>query len=218
MSQGLPASAAVYGRLMLSVYDLYVLGLSNRFIWQCPTQKILDLYNRLVTDRHLDVGVGTGFYLDRARFPSNEPRIDLMDINPMALSRTAQRIRRYRPNCILQDVGGKPDGLVPRFDSIAINYLLHCLPGRLEEKGGSVLSNLVPLMSSSGGCLFGATILGAGSGHNAVSRRLLSFYNRKGIFGNLSDSEEQLEDLLKAHFDRFDLEVNGCVALFAGYR
>ncbi len=203
---------------MLSVYDLYVLGLSNRFIWRCPTHKILDLYNRLVTDRHLDVGVGTGFYLDRARFPSKHPRIDLMDINPLALSRTAQRIRRYRPNCILRDVSGTPDAIVQRYDSIAINYLLHCLPGRLEEKGGSVLSNLVPLLSPSGGCLFGATILGAGTRHNPVSRRLLAFYNRKSIFGNLFDSDEQLENLLKAHFDRYDLEVNGCVALFAGYR
>ena len=53
------AGQAVYTPWTLDLYDLVVLGLSNRLIWKCPTQRLLDLYNENVSDRHLDVGVGT---------------------------------------------------------------------------------------------------------------------------------------------------------------
>ena len=34
------AGAAVYNPAILNIYDLYVLGFSNRFVWQCPTELI----------------------------------------------------------------------------------------------------------------------------------------------------------------------------------
>lgn len=58
------AGQAVYSSINLKLYDLIVLGISNRFIWRCPTRDILALYDTHVTDDHLDVGVGTGWYLE----------------------------------------------------------------------------------------------------------------------------------------------------------
>jgi hypothetical protein len=69
------AGHAVYTKRMLGIYDFLVLGLSNRLIWRCPTQRLVDHYNRHVTANHLDVGVGTGYFLDRCRFSSNAPRV-----------------------------------------------------------------------------------------------------------------------------------------------
>jgi hypothetical protein len=46
---------------------------------------------------HLDVGVGTGYFLDRCTFPVAAPEVHLMDLNPNCLEKTARRIRRYRP-------------------------------------------------------------------------------------------------------------------------
>lgn len=40
------AGQAVYTKRMLAAYDLLVLGVSNRFIWRCPTQRLMELYNR----------------------------------------------------------------------------------------------------------------------------------------------------------------------------
>jgi hypothetical protein len=69
------AGHAVYTKRMLGIYDFLVLGLSNRLIWRCPTQRLIEHYNRHVTSNHLDVGVGTGYFLDRCRFPSAAPRV-----------------------------------------------------------------------------------------------------------------------------------------------
>ena len=73
------AGHAVYTKRMLGIYDFLMLGLSNRLIWRCPTQRLVEHYNRHVTANHLDVWVGTGYFLDRCRFPSNPPRVALMD-------------------------------------------------------------------------------------------------------------------------------------------
>jgi len=35
------AGQAVYTRRLLRAYDLIVLGISNRFIWRCPTPRLL---------------------------------------------------------------------------------------------------------------------------------------------------------------------------------
>src|SRR6266446_4577761 len=91
------AGQAVYTKRTLAFYDFVVLGVSNRFIWKAPTQRLEEHYNRHVTANHLDVGVGTGYFLDRCRFPSNIPRVALMDLNSDALEFASQRIARYRP-------------------------------------------------------------------------------------------------------------------------
>ena len=56
------AGQAVYTKPMLAVYDLLVLGFSNRLVWRCPSKHILALYDRYVTANHLDVGVGTDIF------------------------------------------------------------------------------------------------------------------------------------------------------------
>jgi hypothetical protein len=102
-----------------------------------------------------------------------------------------------------------------RFDSIAANYLFHCLPGGLEWKSATVASNLTPYLAS-GGVLFGSTILGRGVDHNLLGRRLLRLYNRKGIFSNLEDDQRGLEQGLASQLTDVSVEVVGAVALFAG--
>jgi hypothetical protein len=47
-----------------------------------------------------------------------------------------------------------------RFDSVALNGVLHCLPATMEEKA-AVFRNLRPFVAE-GGALFGSTILGRG--------------------------------------------------------
>jgi hypothetical protein len=69
------AGAAIYSKLFLSVYDFYVLGFSNSFVWQCPSRLILAFYNEHISGKQLDVGVGTGYFLDKCQFPVPIPRL-----------------------------------------------------------------------------------------------------------------------------------------------
>jgi SAM-dependent methyltransferase len=209
------AGQAVYSPWVLRLYDAWVLGLSCTLAWRCPSARMLAQYDRLAGPRHLDVGVGSGFYLDRCRFPSPAPAITLLDLNPSSLAHAARRIARYSPRTVLHDVLA-PLPLAERFDSVGASFLLHCLPGTMAEKAQAV-ARLAPAVAE-GGVLFGSTILGREAGHNAFGRALLGAYNRRGIFSNLEDSEPGLRAALGASFAEVRTERVGTVALFEARR
>ncbi|MET0938639.1 MAG: class I SAM-dependent methyltransferase, partial [Gaiellaceae bacterium] len=165
--------------------------------------------------RHLDVGVGTGWFLDHCRWPVENPQITLLDLNENSLSTASDRIRRYAPATVQANVLDPVDLGDSRFDSIAANFLFHCLPGELKWKAATVATNLRPYLAS-GGVLFGSTILGRGVAHNLLGRRLMRLYNRKGIFSNIEDDQGGLEQGLASELTDVEIEVVGAVALFAG--
>jgi ubiquinone/menaquinone biosynthesis C-methylase UbiE len=208
------AGAAIYNPWILSIYDLGVIQFSNQFAWRCPSPRILDFYNQHISANHLDVGVGTGYFLDHCHFPSAAPRIALLDLNPNSLRVTAHRLRRYSPTTHVANVLEPIQLDAPRFDSIAINYLLHCLPGTMRSKQAA-FDHLTVLLNP-GGVLFGTTILGQGMRPNFLARRLMKLYNAKGIFSNDQDNLDDLESNLQQSFREYSTFVVGCVAFFWG--
>jgi SAM-dependent methyltransferase len=211
MTESSAAGAAVYSPLTLALYDAWVLGISNRYAWRCPTDAVLLPFFRVnVRARHLDIGVGTGYYLAKAQLPA-DTQVTLLDLNPSSLEAARRRISRPGTRTLQHDVmqpipGGE------RFDSISLFYLLHCLPGPLDTKAaifGNLKHNLQP-----DGVLFGATILGDEAGHNGFGRKLMDVYNKKGIFGNRQDTQAGLEGHLRQHFRDVTLKREGCVLLF----
>ncbi|MCG8613818.1 MAG: class I SAM-dependent methyltransferase [Pseudomonadales bacterium] len=226
-------AAAVYSPLALKVYDGLVLKFSNRFLWQCPSDQILALYNRYISSHHLEVGVGTGYFLDRCVFPDASPAITLLDLSEHCLAKTAHRIKRYQPVSVKHNVFEVIPSSVGAFESIAINYVLHCIPGSMIEKA-SVFDNLKSRLKP-GGVLFGSTILSSGDTvHSRVSaeqdvslthrglqtisdagaQRLMALYNRKGIFNNQNDHLDALTRVLQQRFNDVKVRVHGRVALF----
>lgn len=216
-SDEVEAGQRVYTPLVLWGYDLVVLGFSNRFVWRCRSSRMLERYNSYAGARHLDVGVGTGWFLDHCTWPVETPQITLLDLNENSLSVASKRISRYSPATIQANVFDPVDLGDARFDSIGVNYLLHCLPGDLESKAATVTSGLCPYLAADG-VLFGSTILGRGVRHNLLGRRLMRLYNRKGIFSNLDDDLRGLEQGLASQLADVEVEVVGAVALFAGRR
>jgi hypothetical protein len=216
--------AAVYGRAALAAYDAFVVGFSNTFAWKCPSPVLLEFYNQNVSREHLDVGVGTGYFLDKCRFPTPSPNITLVDLNPNCLRVAAKRLRRNHPGydlagCHLANVLEPVELGAAKFGSIAINYLLHCLPGSMTgavgaDNKGVVFANLKRCLQS-GGVLFGATIVGAGVEHGFLARRLMDVYNAKGVFSNTSDSVAGLGAELQKHFEESSVQLLGSVALFS---
>lgn len=207
------AGAAVYSSFVLKLYDLWVLGFSNRYAWRCPTGKVLlPFYRRHAGQRHLDVGVGTGYYLANAGFGADQ-EISLLDLNETSLRVAAQRLGRAPAAAFTADAMQPGAALAGRrYDSIALFYLLHCMPGTMQRKA-SVFEGLKHHLNE-GGVLYGATILGDSVPHNGIGRALMNAYNRKGIFGNRHDTAEGLNRALEQHFADVEVTMCGRVALF----
>lgn len=210
------AGAAIYNPLTLRAYDLWVLGLSNRFAWRCPTPELQAQFEKHVGDRHLDIGVGSGYFLAHCRFSSEAPCIVLADLNPASLAAAASRLRHLQPATHRVDVLQPFTLPEAPFDSVSMNYLLHCLPGPLAAKAPAIRHAAAHLRP--GGVMFGSTILGECVRHNAFGALLMKIYNRRGIFGNREDSLAALRELLRRELVDVEVRQIGRVALFSGRR
>ena len=209
------AGQAVYTKRTLRAYDTIVVRLSNSLVWQCPARRIKTHYERHLATPHLDVGPGTGYYLDHSRFPARDPSITLLDPNADVLQFAGRRLRRFRPDIVAANAL-EPIALEPQsFRSVGLGYVLHCMPGDLAAKA-VVFDNLTPLVTP-GGVIFGTTILNDGVQHTRLSRKLMGVYNKKGIFSNVDDDLDGLRRELDRRFERFELDVVGAVALFAAW-
>lgn len=212
MSTELPASAAVYNPFVLKLYDLWVTRFSNRFAWRCTADRQIAHYRAHLRPRHLDVGVGTGFSLQGAR-AMGARHVALVDPNPSCLATAQARLSGVTSSVYCQDALHPLAIDEPKFESIGLSYLLHCLAGPFARKT-AIFDNLAPLLASDG-VLFGTTILGSAAGHNALGRRLMTVYNAKGIFGNADDTIEELDKALRQRFRRVSVVQIGVVALFS---
>jgi SAM-dependent methyltransferase len=200
-----------YTRLLLSVYDPMVLGLASRFVWRCPTTRLVEGYRRHVGQRHLDVGPGTGYFLERSDLPAGST-VTVLDPNPNVLEHASRRLRHLEVTAVRADVL-KPLPVDGPFDSAALNLVIHCLPGPLARKALAV-ANVAAVLAPAG-VLFGASVLGRSGRHTWLARRVLDAFNRRGAFDNLEDSEDGLRGILAASFNRVELETVGSIAIFA---
>ena len=205
------AGQAPYNRLLLAVYDPYV-RFNYRFLWGCQPRQVLDLYNEHVSANHLDVGVATGTILDYCTFPTSNPRLALMDLNPSSLAVAARNLARYHPETYLRNVLDPIEINAPPFDSVGLANLLHCLPGTMKTKK-VVFENLKAVLNP-GGTLFGCTILCRGVERNPLARLTLYFMNARGYLSNRQDDLDGLKQNLAECFPESSVKVVGCVALF----
>jgi hypothetical protein len=205
-------ATSLYTPFLLRMYDWFLLGYNCRFVWRCPSRHMLELYNRYVSANHLDIGVGTGYFMNRCRFPSANPRLALMDYSPNSLEAAAGRLARYHPETYRHNVL-EPFRLdAPAFDSVGMMNLLHCLPGDIKAK--SVVFEHAREVMNPDAVLFGCTILHKGVKQTLMSINTLRFSNRRGVMNNLDDSLDDLKDSLRRHFRESAVDVIGCEALF----
>ena len=208
------AGQAVYSSAMLKMfYNFLILTISNPLAWKCPTKLQLEFFNRNVTNNHLDVGIGSGYYMDHCKFPDPvNAQLTLMDLNQNCLNYCAHKLQRYKPQLLQHDVFQTMSNINSKYTSISLNYVLHCLPGVLNDKE-VVISNLKHLLAPDG-VMFGSTILGHGSKPNWFAKRLLTLYNKKKIFCNMFDNKNDLRMILSKHFKQVEITQVGLVAMF----
>jgi SAM-dependent methyltransferase len=205
--------SGAYRALTLRYYDLGVLRLSCQLLWRCPSRVVLDFYQRNVTANHLEAGVGTGYFLDNVTFPSPGPRLMLVDLAEPSLRYAARRLARYRPETRQVDVLAPFREQPAPFDSIGLNFLLHCLPGPISHKAAAF--DTLGSVLKPGGVMFGSTLLTKGKTVPLQGRLWMRFYNSMGVFDNSHDTLDDLRAALEERFDDASVEMRGALAIFS---
>lgn len=203
----------IYNPWSLRLHDLWAIYFSNRFIWRCPKKHILEHCQKNISNNHLDIGVGTGYYLKKCHFPPS-PDLSLLDINPHNLHAANHKVKSLNPTRYQADIFKPQTFLNNRFDSVSMINLLHCLPGDMRSKTKAI-KHAVDMLKSNG-ILFGTTIISDSTYHTNLSMMISKLYNEKGVFSNEFDSLRALKHALSRYLDNIEVEVKGCVALFKG--
>lgn len=205
------AGQAAYTRTVVAVYDFMVIRTLLPFVWKCPTSRVVELYRANVSNNHLECGVGTGFFLNKCPMPPSQ-RLVLLDLNPNSLLKSAHRLKRFQPRTYARNVLQPLAIEEQKFDSVGMNFLLHCLPGNIYGKAivfDSVLEYLKP-----GGCVFGSTLLQPDASLNFTAKRMMSVFNRRRIFCNTDDDLAGLRQELEKRFQETQIEIVGHMTLF----
>ncbi|MGL4880630.1 MAG: methyltransferase type 12, partial [Waterburya sp.] len=105
-----------------------------------------------------------------------------------ALDFAAQRIVRYKPETYYQNILDPIFLDVEKFDSVGINYLLHCVPGSIKSK--SIVFDHLKALLNPNAIVFGSTLLQGGVQRNCFAKCLMDTYNKHGIFSNQQDDLE----------------------------
>jgi SAM-dependent methyltransferase len=201
---------AGYNRFMLAIYDPFVLGFMTRAVWKSPMPPFVETYRELIGGRHLDVGPGTGYFLEKA-VAARGSQITLVDPNPTVLAYCARRLASVNPTTVQADVM-KPLPVQGPFDSAALSFVLHCLPGPQSNKAVAVRN--VAAVLEPDGTLFGGTVLGLTERHTPQARAVLRLFNRQGDFDNREDTADGLRAILNESFQEVTVDVVGSTALF----
>ncbi len=199
-----------YSRALLRLYDPLVLGPIARFVWRFPTKEQVRLYREHIRPIHLDVGPGTGYFLEHAGFP-DDSRVTILDPNANVLRYVTRRLRRLDVTAVQADVL-KPLPAPGPFESAALSLVLHCLPGPMARKSLAI-ENIARVMAP-GGVLFGASVLGRSANHTRLGRAFLWAFNKRGAFDNLDDTEAGLRDILGRSFRNVELQTIAGTAIF----
>jgi SAM-dependent methyltransferase len=206
-------SQPIYTPLLLLLYDLWVLGVVNTFAWGCSTTRyLLPLFRSNVGGNHLDVGVGTGYYLRSKGSVPATTRLTLVDNEQGALDVAKTRSNRPDANALIADIL-KPLPVREKFDSVSMYYLFHCLPVSMPEKCGvfdHIKHNMTP-----DGVITGANVLGKGvRKDNFFAAKIRKGCQNHGVFYNKDDNAYEFEDALRKNFKKVETWVVGTVFMF----
>jgi Methyltransferase domain len=206
-------SQQFFNKGSLFFYDFLLYGVISKYAWGSSIQRLDSHYKKYVRHNHLEVGVGTGFLLNRVVFDSAHPRLALMDLSRECLEKTKRKVARYSPETYLQNLLEPIQHKIDKFDSIGINYVMHCVPGNFKEKGVA-FTHLQALLSENG-ILFGTTVLSEDIHQNLLAKPFMWLMNSLGVFNNRGDNARDLNECLERHFQLIEFEVVGVTAFFA---
>jgi ubiquinone/menaquinone biosynthesis C-methylase UbiE len=220
------SSEAAYTKSALELYDSLVWDFNSPFHWRIYPEEVQGIYQDCFVEqhfsnrptRHCEVAVGTGHFLcgiQAESKPCSLQQVTLLDLNPNTLIASEARLQgehfynditiEKRVCNILEDV---PANLCGSFDTVAANFLIHCLHGGNDVTRTAFL-NMARMLEPSG-VFFGTTILGRDLNDDAeragpAAIETNKVYNELGIFGNEQDSYGDISRVLHEIFG--DVEI-----------
>lgn len=121
----------------------------------CLTKKnFLPFFRNNVGHKHLDIGVGTGYYLYHANLPA-DTQVTLLDLNANSVEAAKRRFGRSDTPCVLHVIFEPLPSELGEFDSMNMFYFLHSLPGSPEDEC-SIFEHLKRNLTENG-CVYGST-------------------------------------------------------------
>lgn len=206
-------SIRIYTKAALHMYDAVVMGLLARHVWGCPPDLFVEHYRKHVTSNHADIGVGTGYCLDRCGFDATDPRLVLIDLQPNCLQYAAERLARYHPQVLVRDVLQPMPNLSRRFDSVALGGVLHCLPGDMPHKARAF--DMLRSLTHPGSKIFGYSLVADAARRRWRSDVALQLLNRMRVVDNAADRAGDLARELSSRFAQCNVEQVGHMAFFS---
>ena len=200
-----------YNPALLAIYDVWVLKFMASAVWKCPIPPVVSRYRQHLGPRHLDVGPGTGYFVEQAA-PRVDTEITLLDPNPHVLKHASKRLAAWGPVAVEADVMN-PLPVEGGYDSAALSFVLHCLRGPMSNKA-TAIRNIADVLTPDG-VLFGGTVLGTHEPHTRSARAFLWAFNKQGGFDNRGDTAEGVRAILDASFRHVEIERSGSIALFS---
>ena len=214
-----PTGEAAYTTNLLESYDAMVWRHNSVYHWRMNQEEAQGIYDDclLESKSHCEIAVGTGLFLDGLDFSkcAQLSGVTLVDLQPDALQACQSRLQEnpHFVNIQIDQVHANiledpPSNLQTSFDSVAANFLVHCLPPG-KETISTTFSHCASLLRD-GGIFFGSTILGKElleDAENAgpASVDTINTYNEIGVFGNRDHSFRDLSEALHESFQ--DVEV-----------
>lgn len=193
----------------LKFYDYLVNDINCTYAWRCHKSNIFENYKNNIKTNHLEIGPGTGYFLKKNY---NINKLYLMDINEDTLNFSKNNLSfNYEVKTINHNIF--EDKLeIKDLDSVGLNYVLHCVPGKLEDNIDNLLNNLE---SNNKINFFGATVVSDKNLQNTLSSVELFFLNKYNIFNNQLDTSKNLIDYLKYNKIKFQEKIVGNVLIFS---
>ena len=209
-----------FGQLFFSlmnhrVYDLLLYRWITTHFWNCPTDCLLDNYVENVSETHLEVGAGTGYFLEKTLCSDFSRNLVLLDLNKTCLAGAARRLHSLQPGQNHHDIRKPIDDGV-RFKSVGLNYVLHCIPGGFSDND-KIFKHLHAVLEE-GGVLFGATLLDLGKKNTWYAGSFMKLLNAVGIFNNSDHQLEELRQVLESAFGRTEIRMIGNAAVFRAWK
>ncbi|NKB98870.1 MAG: methyltransferase domain-containing protein [Pseudomonadales bacterium] len=198
-----------------SLYDVGLYRFVTPYIWRCPTSRLMDNYVENISAHHLEIGVGSGYFLKRTMCADFVKRLVLADMNLNCLRKSAKRLRMSTPRIchhnILQPFSPLPLERA-KFSSVAMNYVLHCIPGTLS--GNQHVFQHVHDLLREGGVFFGATLIQQPVHQGIASWLFMKLLNAVGIFQNGQHTSAELQQALASRFRKVEISMVGNAAVF----
>ena len=193
-------------------YDKFVNEINCEKVWKCSRKHIINNYNSNINYNHLEIGPGTGMFLKKENLNVNLNKLTLVDINNKILNHSRHNLdsEHSNINSLVYDLFSYEIPSNIEFNSVGINYVLHCVPGNLQTKLDKLIGNL----GNNKYNLFGASVICDPLHMNPIAEYELMFLNAVGIFYNNNDTYEELNEYLNNKNYNFSLKKQGYVAIF----